>query len=411
MSSSKLSEEKHDWYAILGCSLESTKSAIEKAARKLFLKYHPDKTTDPKAPELFLLVQKAKEILLDDEKRKAIDEVKRTVAKREEYDQHRNKNMDVRRKRMREELEEKMGAAGKPSTIGVPSSSSGSGRHGGGSSNSNKSSNIDLERLRKEGASLRETSARDAELREAQRIYEIAEKKKVAEHEQWLKSAANQIKVKWKRSRQNHSDDSLYQLFKDFGSIEAVTLVGDKGNAALITFTEHGPAIQAVDAYAASTEYRVTLPADEAAEGKKRAAIFTHVYADSAAMHKGPEIIGASKANSNNESDLMQQMRRAVEREHLIRALGEEELRKADNTHATANQTNAGTGVTKAFATTTATTATTTSSGATGAASGAGAAGSTASLAVKEADVLQRMIEAAKMKKLKLQESTAANPS
>ena len=51
---------ERDWYAVLECNKDSTKKEIEKSARKLALQYHPDKTTDPKAPEKFLLIQKAK---------------------------------------------------------------------------------------------------------------------------------------------------------------------------------------------------------------------------------------------------------------------------------------------------------------------------------------------------------------
>ncbi|KAJ1414026.1 DnaJ domain-containing protein, partial [Ochromonadaceae sp. CCMP2298] len=71
---SKDAEEfAQDWYAILECEVTATKEQINKAARKLAMKYHPDKTTDPEAPEKFLKVQKAKEILLDEGKRKTID--------------------------------------------------------------------------------------------------------------------------------------------------------------------------------------------------------------------------------------------------------------------------------------------------------------------------------------------------
>jgi DnaJ-class molecular chaperone len=57
-----MEEEKEmhqqDWYAILNCSHSAGKEEIEKSARKLFLKYHPDKTSDPRAPEQFSLVQR-----------------------------------------------------------------------------------------------------------------------------------------------------------------------------------------------------------------------------------------------------------------------------------------------------------------------------------------------------------------
>ena len=73
MASSEKDEKEtfeRDWYQVLECSRDSTKKEIEKSARKLFLKYQPDKTSAADAPAKFLLVQKAKEILLDDARRK-----------------------------------------------------------------------------------------------------------------------------------------------------------------------------------------------------------------------------------------------------------------------------------------------------------------------------------------------------
>ena len=77
---------QEDWYEILELQPKATKEMIEKAARKLFLKYHPDKTSDPDAPAKFLQIQKAKEILLDESKRKEIDEHRDKVIKRKEYE-------------------------------------------------------------------------------------------------------------------------------------------------------------------------------------------------------------------------------------------------------------------------------------------------------------------------------------
>ena len=71
--------------------MESTKEEIGRAARKLSLLYHPDKTDDPTEREKFILINKAKEILLDDPKRKEIDDFIRAKAKRKEYDDQRFK--------------------------------------------------------------------------------------------------------------------------------------------------------------------------------------------------------------------------------------------------------------------------------------------------------------------------------
>ena len=64
------SEENINWYEILNCSINSSKEQISKAARKLSLVYHPDKNPDPEAAKIFLNIQKAKDFLLDEEKRK-----------------------------------------------------------------------------------------------------------------------------------------------------------------------------------------------------------------------------------------------------------------------------------------------------------------------------------------------------
>ena len=72
---------KHDWYKVLGCSLEDTKEQISKASRKLSLKYHPDKNPSKSAEEMFLLIQKAKEVLLDVTARTEYDTALKKVRK------------------------------------------------------------------------------------------------------------------------------------------------------------------------------------------------------------------------------------------------------------------------------------------------------------------------------------------
>ncbi len=66
---------KKDFYEILGLSRDVSKEDIEKAYRKLALKYHPDRNPDDKqAAEKFTEVTEAYEVLSDPDKRSQYDQ-------------------------------------------------------------------------------------------------------------------------------------------------------------------------------------------------------------------------------------------------------------------------------------------------------------------------------------------------
>jgi DnaJ-class molecular chaperone len=66
-------EAGRDFYKILGVPRSADKAAIKKAARKLQLKYHPDKSDAADAEAKFIEVAEALEVLGDDDKRAAYD--------------------------------------------------------------------------------------------------------------------------------------------------------------------------------------------------------------------------------------------------------------------------------------------------------------------------------------------------
>jgi len=64
-----------DFYDVLGVSQDAGEDEIKRAYRKKASEYHPDVSDDPDAEEKFKKVQKAKEVLTDEEKRQAYDQM------------------------------------------------------------------------------------------------------------------------------------------------------------------------------------------------------------------------------------------------------------------------------------------------------------------------------------------------
>uniref|UniRef100_A0A3Q2P2D7 Zgc:122979 n=1 Tax=Fundulus heteroclitus TaxID=8078 RepID=A0A3Q2P2D7_FUNHE len=63
-----------DFYKVLGVLPESNEDDIKKAYRKMALKFHPDKNSDPDAEEKFKEIAEAYEILTDPQKRSIYDQ-------------------------------------------------------------------------------------------------------------------------------------------------------------------------------------------------------------------------------------------------------------------------------------------------------------------------------------------------
>jgi hypothetical protein len=290
MADKDAEEFMHDWYAILGCDHTTTEEGISTAARKLAKKYHPDKTTDPEAPEKFLLVQKAKEILLDPTKRKVIDEKREIAAKRQAYEAQRNLSMDARRKRLREEFNDRLNTVN--SAVRVPSEAEIF------QAELKKRSKI-IDDLRKKNSHLMEQSLESAMHKETQQAKDLLNHRKAAV--EFSVGGCVQLKVKWKRNAALHTTDMLMNLFQPFGSVEDVSLIGSKGTSALVTFTSPADANKAVEHFRFSDDYRVSFfsSADGGGDGDELGAA------------------GAS-SSSGSGSDLAGDIRRALEKKNLM---------------------------------------------------------------------------------------------
>jgi hypothetical protein len=323
------------------------------------MKYHPDKTSDPEAPEKFLLVQKAKEILLDSTKRKVIDDHREATAKREAYERQKNQSMDARRKRMRDEFNERLSKA--TSQQHVPSEAK-------IFQNELKKRSKIIEDLRKQNKDLMERSRDEAISKESQQAENFLNYRRSV-----VESATGdccQLKVKWKRTAESHSDESLYQMFKVFGPVEEAVLVGSKGTSGLVTFTDAASAMKAYEHFKHSEDYRVTF------------------LTDGLSADKGPAPGVRNGVASAQQSELSTDIRRAMEKKSLETIINQFK-RPSGADLAGSAQAGVQEGAEKGTD-----------------APAAAPKVTPASLASKESEILQRMMEAAQRKKA---QSAAAN--
>jgi curved DNA-binding protein CbpA len=288
-------ELKEDWYALLGVEQGASDEAIKKSYRKLALTCHPDKTDDIDAADKFDKLTKTKDFLLDPSIRGEYDEKRALALSRERLKAAKTQHMGERRARMKSELEKREASLADAARA---------------SEQAKRGRENDLDRLRREGQARRAAAAQKAAEKDA-----AFEAKKQGLSRPRGNIDARQMLVKWKRGSESHSDESLVRLFGRFGSVEEVVFYGNKGNAALITFSEEAAVRAAVSAYNESDEMRVV----SIAERKRRK---TEIAPSRQEQSSGSK---SSIGKNEMESVAAMRVRQAAERRRMMREMAEEE--------------------------------------------------------------------------------------
>lgn len=192
---------KLDLFEFLGITETATDSEIKKAFRQKALKCHPDKNPDdPNAAEQFQKYGKAAEILLDASARAAYEKVLRA---RKDH-AHRNRHLDSKRKKLRDDLESRERAAKDVSER---------------EEDAGLKLAQEIERLRKEGS--KELERQNEELRRQVQEELRASLSKVNVHDVSAKikidEDVHRVIAKWKKTP--FTEDILRKLFGQFGTI------------------------------------------------------------------------------------------------------------------------------------------------------------------------------------------------
>lgn len=215
--------EEMDLYEMLDIPPSSSPGDIKKAYRKKALQCHPDKNPDdPEAAKKFHQLSKILEILTDKAAKSAYDK----VLKGRKEAAIRHHELDGKRRKLKEELEERERRAGRG-----PQKSEAQKLH------------EEIERLRKEGS-------RQVQEEIEKVLKEVnAEKNKV--ETEW-DSSNNRIKIKWRADKKDpkngsYTQEMLHRFLSKYGEIQALVMSPKKTGSALVEFKDQKAAEMALD--------------------------------------------------------------------------------------------------------------------------------------------------------------------
>lgn len=202
-------------YDLLGVSIEADQADIRKAYRKRALECHPDKNPDnPKAAERFHELSKALEILTDVTARDAYDK----VLKAKKAAELRTKQLDSKRQKLKEELEQRERAALNKLQAGQPYSTV--------RKSDEEVLQEQIERLRREGSKLLEEEQL-AMKEQLKRNYNAQRQQQ--QEAPIFDSTQHRIKIKWKVEKSDagnggYTQEQLMQYLKKYGEVVALVM-------------------------------------------------------------------------------------------------------------------------------------------------------------------------------------------
>lgn len=215
--------EEMDLYEMLDIPPSSSPGDIKKAYRKKALQCHPDKNPDdPEAARKFHQLSKILEILTDEAAKTAYDK----VLKGRKEAAIRHQELDGKRRKLKEELEERESRAAKG-----PQKSEAEKLH------------EEIERLRKEGS-------RQVQEEIEKVLKEVNSEKNKFETE-W-DSSNNRIKIKWQADKKDpknggYTQEMLHRFLSKYGEIQALVMSPKKTGSALVEFKDQKAAEMALD--------------------------------------------------------------------------------------------------------------------------------------------------------------------
>ncbi|XP_030374562.1 dnaJ homolog subfamily C member 17-like [Scaptodrosophila lebanonensis] len=283
-------------YDLLGVSIEAEQTEIRKAYRKRALECHPDKNPDnPKAAERFHELSKALEILTDATARTAYDK----VVKAKKAAELRTKQLDSKRQKLKDELEQRERAALHKLQASTPYSTV--------RKSDEELLQDQIERLRREGSKLLEEEQRTMR-EQLQRSFADRQPKTAT-----FDSAQHRIKIRWKADKKDESNggytrDILTQYLKKYGEIVALVINGKKPGRAMVELKTR----EACDMVLAYEHGSPTNPLE-----------FEWVTAP---KQEQQATIGTTNVSTRDYEDLvMRKLRQAEERKRLIEQMMKDE--------------------------------------------------------------------------------------